>query len=148
MQLQTKKNSSTIKQNWTDNSTLDEIVKFEHRKNKSESFQKDLELLNKNHLKFLSDWKKVRKESKKKFSSGFVNFLDEKAGIIQVRCRKIQLQKDETTYLGTLSEYFLYFFGSKNMESNIGKDHHAQDTLEDSFDGKEYHGINSLRKRK
>jgi hypothetical protein len=82
MQLQTKKNSSLIHQNWTHNSTLDEFVKYEYQKsNKPEYIQKDLQILEINSLHFLGDWKKVTKEDKKKFPDGLKYLLDEKVGI-------------------------------------------------------------------
>jgi hypothetical protein len=79
----------SLKKNWTDNSTLEEIVKLEYQKsNKSEYIEEALEILQKNQLEFLGDWKKVTKEDKKKYPVGLKYLLDENAGIEQENVEK------------------------------------------------------------
>jgi hypothetical protein len=151
MQPQKNENSSLINKNWTDNSTLDEIVKYEYQKSNKREFENThLDLLYNQGLKFLGDWKKVTKEQKKSLPIGLVNFLDEKAGIESEnvssqknktakgrdtnREKVSSLQHDiknncNTSYFATLSDYLLHFFGSINLESDSGKSQHLQGTL-------------------
>jgi hypothetical protein len=188
-QAQQNENSSLIKagpKDWTDNSTLDEIVKYEYQEsNKSEYIQETLKILQKNQCKFLGDWKELctrttfLERSKITDKAGLVVLLDRLAGIKpeNVSSRKnkttkgrdtnrgkvLSLQQDvkndcNSSYLGNLFDYLLYYFGSINLESNSGKSQHLHGTLEhmsvelDRINSNVYIGDNfdnnSLRKRK
>jgi hypothetical protein len=151
MQPQINENSSLINKNWTDNSTLNEIVKYEYQKsNKTEFENTHLDLLYNQGLKFLGDWKKLTKEEKKIYPHGLKHLLDEKAGIESEnvslqknkmakgrdtnRGKVLSLQQDiknncNTSYFTTLSDYLLRFFGSINLESDSGKNQHLQGNL-------------------
>jgi hypothetical protein len=90
----------SLKKNWTDNSTLEEIVKLEYQKsNKSEYIEEALEILQKNQLEFLGDWKKVTKEDKKKYPVGLKYLLDENAGIEQENVGVLKREELETKLL-------------------------------------------------
>jgi hypothetical protein len=135
-QVEQNENSSLVNKNWIDNSTLNEILKYEYQKtNKSEFFEEDLELLQKNRLKFLGDWKKVTKEQKKLFPVGLVNFLDEKAGIEQenVRMKRLKMEgrtieevknnmEDTFIFHGFIHSFFHYWFFNVDLERNKGQD--------------------------
>jgi hypothetical protein len=57
---QTNENTCLINKDWADDDTLEKIVKYEYQKtDKSEYIQEDIELLKKNHLKVLGDWKEL-----------------------------------------------------------------------------------------
>jgi hypothetical protein len=175
-QVKQNENSSLIKAgriDWTDNSTLDEIVKYEYQElNKSEYIQETLEILQKNQFKFLGDWKQLCTcttflERINKYKVGTVLILDRVAGIqpenVSSRGKVLSLQQDvkndcNSSYLGNLSDYLLYYFGSINLESSSGKCQHLHGTLEhmsvelDSMNSNVFvdsnFDIKSLRKRK
>jgi hypothetical protein len=98
-------NSSLINKNWTDNSTLDEIVKYEYQNsNKSKYIQKDLQILEINSLHFLGDWKEVTQEQKKSLPIGLVNFFNKKAGIEPENVSSRKKRRD----------FDIYFFQGKS----------------------------------
>jgi hypothetical protein len=64
-QVEQNERSSLLNRNWTDDSMLDEIVKYEYKREKMDDYIKDaLQILEENQLKYLSHWKKVTKEDK------------------------------------------------------------------------------------
>jgi hypothetical protein len=57
---QTNENACLINKDWADDDTLEKIVKYEYQKaDKSEYIEEDIELLKKNRLKVLGDWKEL-----------------------------------------------------------------------------------------
>jgi hypothetical protein len=96
----------------------------------------------KNRFVFLGDWKQLctcttfLERIKITDNAGLVDLLNRLAGIKpeNVSSRKNKQQKEETpieeSYLGNLSDYLLYYFGSFNLESNSGKSQHLHGTLE------------------
>jgi hypothetical protein len=84
---QTNENTCLINKNWTDDDTLEEIVKYEFQKtDKSEYIQECIELLKKNCLKVLRDWKELCThttflERSNKYNDGLILLLDRVASI-------------------------------------------------------------------
>ena len=59
-ELKTNENTCLVNKDWADNDTLEDILEYEHQKvDKSEYIQEDIELLKKNRLKRLGDWKNL-----------------------------------------------------------------------------------------
>jgi hypothetical protein len=105
-QVEQNENSSLINKNWTDNSTLNEIVKYEYQKsNKTEFENTHLDLLYNQGLKFLGDWKKVTKEEKKLFPIGLKHLLDEKAGIEQENVGVLKRKREEDFQRPQIQKY-------------------------------------------
>jgi hypothetical protein len=142
-QVEQNERSSLLNRNWTDDSTLDEIVKYEYKREKMDEYiEEDLELLQKNRLKFLSHWKKVTKEQKKIYPHGLVNLLDEKVGIEQENVRMKRLKMEGRNELGRTDKqgkernnmedtfifhsfvhsFFLNWFSNIDMERSKGRD--------------------------
>jgi hypothetical protein len=84
---QTKENSCYINKDWTNDDILEKIVKYERGKmNKSKYVEEDIELLQKNHLMSLRDWKELClrttfSERRNVYHCGLVLLLDNVAGI-------------------------------------------------------------------
>lgn len=77
LQFENQKQDVVIK-NWNDNDKLEDIVKNEYKKkNKIQYIQKSIEILEKNQLHFLEDWKSLSKEQKNKYPDGLKVMLDE-----------------------------------------------------------------------
>jgi hypothetical protein len=134
-QVEQNERSSLLNRNWTDDSTLDEIVKYEYKREKMDEYIKeDLKLLQKNCLKFLSHWKKVTKEDKKKYPDGLKYLLDEKAGFESENVRRNELgrtdkqgkernnMEDTFIFHSFVHSFFLNWFSNIDMERSKGRD--------------------------
>jgi hypothetical protein len=98
IKFQTNENTCLINKDWTDDDTLEEIVKYEFQKtDKSEYIQENIKLLKKNCLKVLRDWKELCThttflERSNKYNDVLVLLLNRVASIepINVSSQKIQ----------------------------------------------------------
>ena len=78
LQFENQKQDVVIIKYWNDNDKLEDIVKNEYiKKNKIQYIQKSIEILEKNQLHFLEDWKSRSKEQKNKYPDGLKVMLDE-----------------------------------------------------------------------
>jgi hypothetical protein len=76
--VKNEKNNESQRSTWNDSSLLSDILKENYSKSGIlEFFEEDLNVLKKERLKNLGQWKKLSKEQKKSFPVGLINLLDE-----------------------------------------------------------------------
>ena len=101
---QPNENTNLVNKIWKDDSTLEEIVKYEYKKvNKSKYAKEDVELLNKNRLISFGDWKELctrfnAVERKNMTNAGLVLLLDKVAGIQPENVSSRKIKKIGTTW--------------------------------------------------
>jgi hypothetical protein len=106
---------------WNDSSLLSDILKDNYEKEGTLEFFKEAQnILKKQFLTNLSQWKKLTKEEKKKFPVGLKHLLDEVCGIEN---------KVEWNYSKIFSN--LKFFGSMNLNwNNIIDENNGKENVE------------------
>jgi hypothetical protein len=101
MSIEPQRNENTflVNKDWTDDDTLEKIVKYEYGKtNKRKYIQEDIELLIKNRLIILGDWKELCSrfnavERSNMTNAGLVLLLDRVAGIEPKNVSSQKIQK-------------------------------------------------------